>query len=65
MTTLTPRPAAADSDKGLSESDGHAGILSHWINGAPVAVRLEQTGPVYNPATGASSPAFRAAGPPK
>jgi len=28
-------------------------ILSHWIAGAPVEVALEQTGPVYNPATGA------------
>ncbi len=28
-------------------------ILSHWIDGAPVEVLPEQTGPVYNPATGA------------
>jgi malonate-semialdehyde dehydrogenase (acetylating)/methylmalonate-semialdehyde dehydrogenase len=28
-------------------------ILSHWIAGAPVEVALEQTGPVYNPASGA------------
>ena len=28
-------------------------ILSHWIAGAPVEVAVEQTGPVYNPATGA------------
>ncbi len=27
-------------------------ILSHWIDGAPVEVLPEQTGPVYNPATG-------------
>src|SRR5665648_474555 len=27
-------------------------ILSHWIAGAPVEVLAEQTGPVYNPATG-------------
>ncbi|HEY5275417.1 MAG TPA: aldehyde dehydrogenase family protein, partial [Coriobacteriia bacterium] len=27
-------------------------ILSHWIGGRPVEVLLEQTGPVYNPATG-------------
>jgi malonate-semialdehyde dehydrogenase (acetylating)/methylmalonate-semialdehyde dehydrogenase len=28
-------------------------ILSHWIAGHPVEVLPEQTGPVYNPATGA------------
>ena len=28
-------------------------ILSHWIDGAPVEVPPEQTGPVYDPATGA------------
>jgi malonate-semialdehyde dehydrogenase (acetylating) / methylmalonate-semialdehyde dehydrogenase len=28
-------------------------ILSHWIGGRPVEVLPEQTGPVYNPATGA------------
>ena len=27
-------------------------ILSHWINGAPVEVLPEQTGPITNPATG-------------
>jgi malonate-semialdehyde dehydrogenase (acetylating) / methylmalonate-semialdehyde dehydrogenase len=27
-------------------------ILSHWIGGRPVEVLPEQTGPVYNPATG-------------
>jgi len=27
-------------------------IVSHWINGMPVEVLPEQTGPVYNPATG-------------
>ena len=27
-------------------------ILSHWIDGRPVEVPLEQTGPIYNPATG-------------
>jgi len=27
-------------------------ILSHWIDGAPVEVLPEQTGPIYNPATG-------------
>jgi malonate-semialdehyde dehydrogenase (acetylating)/methylmalonate-semialdehyde dehydrogenase len=27
-------------------------ILSHWIDGRPVEVRPESTGPVYNPATG-------------
>ena len=28
-------------------------ILSHWIDGRPVEVLPEQTGPIYNPATGA------------
>jgi malonate-semialdehyde dehydrogenase (acetylating)/methylmalonate-semialdehyde dehydrogenase len=27
-------------------------ILSHWIDGRPVEVLPEQTGPIYNPATG-------------
>jgi malonate-semialdehyde dehydrogenase (acetylating) / methylmalonate-semialdehyde dehydrogenase len=27
-------------------------ILSHWIDGAPVEVMPEQTGPIWNPATG-------------
>ena len=27
-------------------------IMSHWIDGRPVEVLPEQTGPVYNPATG-------------
>jgi malonate-semialdehyde dehydrogenase (acetylating)/methylmalonate-semialdehyde dehydrogenase len=27
-------------------------IISHWINGKPVEVPWEKTGPVYNPATG-------------
>ena len=27
-------------------------ILSHWIGGRPGEVLPEQTGPVYNPATG-------------
>jgi len=27
-------------------------ILSHWINGRPVEVLPDQTGPIYNPATG-------------
>jgi len=27
-------------------------VLSHWIDGRPVEVPPEQTGPVYNPATG-------------
>ena len=27
-------------------------ILSHWINGSPVEVNIDQTAPVYNPATG-------------
>ena len=40
----------------LDETAAAAGdlpILSHWIAGRPVEVLLEQTGPVYNPATGA------------
>lgn len=28
-------------------------IISHWIDGKPVSVPLDATGPVYNPATGA------------
>ncbi|HEX6128289.1 MAG TPA: methylmalonate-semialdehyde dehydrogenase (CoA acylating), partial [Candidatus Limnocylindria bacterium] len=27
-------------------------LISHWINGAPVEVAEELTGPVYNPASG-------------
>ncbi len=27
-------------------------IMSHWISGKPVAVSLDDTGPIYNPATG-------------
>lgn len=27
-------------------------ILSHWIDGCPVEVMPETTGPVHNPATG-------------
>ena len=27
-------------------------ILSHWIDGRPVEVLPERTGPIYNPATG-------------
>ena len=34
------------------EQTAVAPILSHWINGAPVEVPLDATGPVYNPATG-------------
>jgi malonate-semialdehyde dehydrogenase (acetylating)/methylmalonate-semialdehyde dehydrogenase len=37
---------------GESESVGALPILSHWIDGRPVDVALEQTGPVFNPATG-------------
>jgi len=44
MTTEV-RPEAAAAPATLP-------ILSHWIAGAPVEVALEQTGPVYNPATG-------------
>lgn len=41
MTIETRAPAAATLP-----------ILSHWIDGAPVEVLPEQTGPVWNPATG-------------
>ena len=33
-------------------ADAQTPILSHWIAGKPVQVSPEQTGPVYNPATG-------------
>jgi malonate-semialdehyde dehydrogenase (acetylating)/methylmalonate-semialdehyde dehydrogenase len=33
-------------------AQGSLPILSHWIDGRPVEVLPEQTGPVYNPATG-------------
>ena len=39
----------------LAEAASTAGLLptiSHWIGGRPVEVLPEQTGPVYNPATG-------------
>jgi malonate-semialdehyde dehydrogenase (acetylating)/methylmalonate-semialdehyde dehydrogenase len=44
MTTQAPNagPAAATQTP----------ILSHWIDGRPVEVAREKTGPVYNPATG-------------
>ena len=31
-------------------------VLSHWINGTPIEVMPENTGPIYNPATGTTSP---------
>jgi malonate-semialdehyde dehydrogenase (acetylating)/methylmalonate-semialdehyde dehydrogenase len=43
MTTETPPVEAAPAAPP---------ILSHWIDGRPVEVLPEQTGPVYNPATG-------------
>ena len=46
MTPLTTGPAGAESEK-LVE------VLSHWIDGRSVEVSLEQTAPVFNPATGA------------
>ena len=33
--------------------DGTLPILSHWIDGRPVPVLAEQTGPVFDPSTGA------------
>ena len=42
MTTETRSPTAADAPR----------ILSHWIDGQPVEVAEDQTGPVFNPATG-------------
>lgn len=44
--TSEVRPQAEESAATLP-------ILSHWIAGRPVEVLPEQTGPVYNPATGA------------
>jgi malonate-semialdehyde dehydrogenase (acetylating)/methylmalonate-semialdehyde dehydrogenase len=41
--------------KVLSETDNSVSsppIMSHWINGRSVEVLAEQTGPVFNPATG-------------
>ncbi len=46
MTTEATRPEVAAPPATLP-------ILSHWIAGRPVEVLPEQTGPVYNPATGA------------
>ncbi len=46
MTPLTTGPAGAESEKAVE-------VLSHWIDGRSVEVRLEQTAPVFNPATGA------------
>ena len=45
MTTDVIRPAAEEATATLP-------ILSHWIDGRPVEVLPDQTGPVYNPATG-------------
>jgi malonate-semialdehyde dehydrogenase (acetylating)/methylmalonate-semialdehyde dehydrogenase len=36
----------------VKEQPGPLPILSHWIDGRPVEVLPEQTGPIYNPATG-------------
>jgi malonate-semialdehyde dehydrogenase (acetylating)/methylmalonate-semialdehyde dehydrogenase len=44
VTTETIRPATIQPST--------LPILSHWIGGRPVEVLPEQTGPVYNPATG-------------
>ncbi len=45
MTTDVIRP-------GTDEATATLPILSHWIDGRPVEVLPDQTGPVYNPATG-------------
>ncbi|MFI5261397.1 MAG: CoA-acylating methylmalonate-semialdehyde dehydrogenase [Candidatus Limnocylindrales bacterium] len=44
MTTPTTLVEAAQP--------GALRILTHWIDGRPVAAPLDQTGPVFNPATG-------------
>ncbi|MGZ6340074.1 MAG: aldehyde dehydrogenase family protein, partial [Candidatus Limnocylindrales bacterium] len=44
MTTQLPSPAHAAARP--------LPIISHWIDGRPVEVLPEQTGPVYDPATG-------------
>ncbi len=45
MTTEVSSPKVEEAPTPLP-------ILSHWIAGAPVEVLPEQTGPIYNPATG-------------
>ena len=45
MATDVIRPAAEEATATLP-------IVSHWIDGRPVEVLPDQTGPVYNPATG-------------
>ena len=45
VDTAIPRPEAGTAG-------GILPILSHWIGGAPAEVLPEQTGPVFNPATG-------------
>jgi malonate-semialdehyde dehydrogenase (acetylating)/methylmalonate-semialdehyde dehydrogenase len=45
MTTQLPT-------RGVTEPQVPLPILSHWIDGRPIEVLPEQTGPVYNPATG-------------
>ena len=45
MTTDVIHPAAEEATATLP-------IVSHWIDGRPVEVLPDQTGPVYNPATG-------------
>lgn len=44
MTTQVP----SATDKSVAQPP----IMSHWINGRSVEVLAEQTGPVFNPATG-------------
>jgi len=46
MVSTTPTRPAGETGAGPLP------ILSHWIDGRPVEVLPEQTGPVYNPATG-------------
>ncbi len=45
MATDVIRPGAEEATATLP-------ILSHWIDGRPVEVLPDQTGPIYNPATG-------------
>jgi malonate-semialdehyde dehydrogenase (acetylating)/methylmalonate-semialdehyde dehydrogenase len=46
MVSTTPTRPAEEA------ASGPLPILSHWIDGSPVEVLPEQTGPVYNPASG-------------
>ena len=45
MTDTKAAPGAAESSAGTP-------VISHWIEGRPAEVVPEQTGPVYDPATG-------------